>query len=464
MRRVYRLARRPAPYRSVFVPRSASEFEFEAGVQSAGHTAMRKVAKPVRMDEPRDHELSPAALYHDAHLALQRRPDAHEPGWTGAASVYDSIIAMAHGPSAGGVQAKLEVSEPDDEYEREADQVADTVMRMPAPELAEEEEEEEELELSAGAGHEIQAEAAPGGIHAPSAGAGEAIAGLKGHGQPLPTSERRFFEPRFGTDFGQVRVHADHRGDRAAQSINARAFTLGNDVAFRAGQYRPGARAGRELLAHELTHVVQQGGGGRLASHQPLTAIGRKVQRATDNDKLWKSIQDLAAKGKHKQAIWKLIRHYNMPTANLISICYDASLTSNAQTSGKIPGKSTVKIGPKPFQRGLADLVHTIRHELEHVEQRAAGMTNKNQREFEAEAVEIISKDMPEEDFKWFMSDARRCLKYWNKMSANDHKTLWNKFEEVRNKVKQRYGSASKDERLLYKPIMDGFNAVTKPK
>ncbi|MEM7427981.1 MAG: DUF4157 domain-containing protein [Pseudomonadota bacterium] len=79
-----------------------------------------------------------------------------------------------------------------------------------------------------------------------------------GSGSPLPSSERNFFEPRFGRDFSNVRVHTDQRAGGAAQAINARAFTLGNNVAFGAGQFRPGTSPGRRLLAHELTHVVQQ--------------------------------------------------------------------------------------------------------------------------------------------------------------------------------------------------------------
>jgi hypothetical protein len=74
----------------------------------------------------------------------------------------------------------------------------------------------------------------------------------------LPASERAFFEPRFGQGFHQVRVHHDERADRAARSLTARAFTLGSDIFFRSGEYRPGVAAGRHLLAHELTHVVQQ--------------------------------------------------------------------------------------------------------------------------------------------------------------------------------------------------------------
>jgi hypothetical protein len=77
----------------------------------------------------------------------------------------------------------------------------------------------------------------------------------------LPESERHFFEPRFGADFSQVRVHADGQAAEAARAVNARAFTLGRDVVFGGGEYQPRSSEGSRLLAHELTHVVQQNGG-----------------------------------------------------------------------------------------------------------------------------------------------------------------------------------------------------------
>jgi len=82
-----------------------------------------------------------------------------------------------------------------------------------------------------------------------------------GMGQPLPESERAFFEPRFGRDFSGVRVHTGGHAAELAQSVSARAYTLGNDVVFGAGEWSPGTTAGRTLLAHELAHVTQQADG-----------------------------------------------------------------------------------------------------------------------------------------------------------------------------------------------------------
>src|SRR5262249_3948444 len=77
-------------------------------------------------------------------------------------------------------------------------------------------------------------------------------------GEPLPAPTRAFFEPRFGWDFGPVRIHVGQRAAESAQAIGARAFTLGSDIVFGSGQYAPDSPEGRKLLAHELTHVVQQ--------------------------------------------------------------------------------------------------------------------------------------------------------------------------------------------------------------
>jgi hypothetical protein len=81
---------------------------------------------------------------------------------------------------------------------------------------------------------------------------------LRSPGQPLGASTRKFFEPRFGHDFSHVRVHTDARAADSARSVNAQAYTVGDELVFGDGQYAPDTNAGRRLLAHELTHVLQQ--------------------------------------------------------------------------------------------------------------------------------------------------------------------------------------------------------------
>jgi hypothetical protein len=100
-------------------------------------------------------------------------------------------------------------------------------------------------------------------------------------GSPLPETVRRFMEPRFGVDFSQVRVHADAQADELSRSIGARAFTSGRDIFFRKGELAPGGRRGAELLAHELTHVVQQSGASVAVPHghdQEVPEHGSEVE------------------------------------------------------------------------------------------------------------------------------------------------------------------------------------------
>ena len=174
------------------------------------------------------------------------------------------------------VQAKLTINQPGDRYEQEADRVADEVMRMPEPQVKRQvdpEEEEETLQtkpLAAQIAPLIQRQIEPEEeeelIQAKQSGPAPhaspalqtQIHALIGGGNPLPESVRNFFEPRFGHDFSQVRVHTDAQAAESARALDARAYTVGQDVVFEAGQYAPNATAGTKLLAHELTHVIQQ--------------------------------------------------------------------------------------------------------------------------------------------------------------------------------------------------------------
>ena len=165
-------------------------------------------------------------------------------------------------------QPKLTINQPNDSYEQEADAMAERVMRMPDNEnkqqsfftpaasyvqrkCAECEEEEKKLQRKqstkgeAEAGNELE----------------NYISKLDQGGKPLSLEARNFYEPRFGHDFSNVRLHTDTIAAKSAQSINALAYTSGNDIVFNHGQYSPRTDNGKKLLAHELTHVVQQHGG-----------------------------------------------------------------------------------------------------------------------------------------------------------------------------------------------------------
>lgn len=187
-------------------------------------------------------------------------------------------------------QAKLEVSEPGDEREQEADRVADAVMRMPEPGPGEEEEEEEEAALEAGGQEEAVLTKAEGGSTTRvDSDTATRIRSLEGGGEALPHSVRTFFEPRLGHDLSRVRVHHDPESSRLASRLRARAFTVGGDIVFAPGQYRPSSATGGRLLAHELAHVIQQGAGGhRAVQRKEAQGIsGQKKYDTPGRDVLW---------------------------------------------------------------------------------------------------------------------------------------------------------------------------------
>jgi hypothetical protein len=173
------------------------------------------------------------------------------------------------GGSPPRIQRKPTISSPGDSYEREADDVADKVMRMaePAPiapasaaierKCADCEDQEKKL---------IQTKPMPS-AHAEAGGyPGAAASAATRPGTPLSPELRAFFEPRFGQDFSKVRIHADGEASNAARTVQARAYTYGRDIVFGAGEYAPATAQGKRLLAHELTHVIQQSDGGQRNS------------------------------------------------------------------------------------------------------------------------------------------------------------------------------------------------------
>jgi hypothetical protein len=105
-------------------------------------------------------------------------------------------------------------------------------------------------------------------------GVASTIGSAKGRGDPLQNKVRSAMESGFGADFGGVRVHTDGRADALNRSLNARAFTTGNDIFFSKGQFNPESSTGRTLLAHELTHTIQQGAAPIQRQVLPLSRIG----------------------------------------------------------------------------------------------------------------------------------------------------------------------------------------------
>lgn len=181
-------------------------------------------------------------------------------GYAGSAAVDFSRITSRR------LQGKPAIGESHDRYEQEADRVADFVMqgsiqpqaspsalRQPFAQRACKKCEKELVQRKTA------------GEMTPTAPELETIDSLDGGGQPLPASERSFFEARMGHDFGQVRVHTDTHADSLARSVQARAFTYGNHIVLQSGEPLDASPGSRHLLAHELTHTIQQGASPSIA-------------------------------------------------------------------------------------------------------------------------------------------------------------------------------------------------------
>jgi hypothetical protein len=229
------------------------------------------------------------------------------------------------------IQAKLKVGKPNDTYEQEADRVADTVMRMPNPLVQRQTEEEDKAQAKPLEGaiapfvqrqaeenkeetaqtkplaieitpwvqrqaaeekkeepvqmlqrqatedkkeEPVQAKEGVDGTTDVTPELENRIQTMRGGGQSLSESSLAFFEPRFGYNFRNVRVHTDSQASEISLKLNAQAFTIGQDIFFSAGHYEPNTSKGQWLLAHELTHTVQQ-------QPQPLSTAPGSVQAST---------------------------------------------------------------------------------------------------------------------------------------------------------------------------------------
>jgi peptidoglycan hydrolase-like protein with peptidoglycan-binding domain len=191
-------------------------------------------------------------------LAQQREP-AHVPQ---ANHQMQSLLR------SGALQARLSVSQPGDPLERQADAMAERVMGGASAvtpsnaALAPAAQAPPVQRRCAACDEEAQRKEAGGTAGPASHAAGAEVTPIPGAGVPLPSDVRSYFEPRFGSDFSRVRVHTGDRADHAARALNAHAYTMRNDIVFAEGRYSPNTADGRRLLAHELTHTVQQQPGG----------------------------------------------------------------------------------------------------------------------------------------------------------------------------------------------------------
>jgi Domain of unknown function (DUF4157) len=184
--------------------------------------------------------------------------------WSGGMSLEQGIQTVQN-HLGSPIQAKLMIGQPGDKYEQEADRVAQQVVQqLNTPKVRstqletgvqrQSKPEEDELRMKP------MAMRSPNGGMDASADLENEINRNRGIGQPLDAGLQQSMGQVFGADFSGVRVHADAQSDQLNRSIQARAFTTGQDMFFRQGAYQPGSRGGQELIAHELTHVVQQNG------------------------------------------------------------------------------------------------------------------------------------------------------------------------------------------------------------
>jgi hypothetical protein len=214
------------------------------------------------------------------------------------------------------LQTKLRINAPGDEYEQEADRVAEQIMHMAEPGK------EKDASTTTVAAPLVQRK-----VSADSVGIATAPPivhdVLESPGQPLDVATLAFFEPRFGHDFSNVRVHTNVKAEQSAATVNAVAYTVGRDIVFAARQHSLSTTAGQWLLAHELVHVQQQAAGsiGQIQRSLPQTGafaqLSDQVVRAHIEDAL-------AANGNDLEAAWKYVQHQRCLPQN----CLDQNLAA----------------------------------------------------------------------------------------------------------------------------------------
>jgi hypothetical protein len=181
---------------------------------------------------------------------LQRQCACGSPSATGGSCA--ACEGKAAGAGSQGMQAKLAIGATDDPLEREADRIADQVLSGPA-----------QSSVGAGPPHIHRFTPQGGGQLEVAPASVDSV--LASSGKPLEPALRQDMEHRFGYSFSGVRVHSDAAAAHSAREVSAHAYTVGHDIVFGSGQYTPETLQGRRLIAHELTHVVQQSG-SRLGS------------------------------------------------------------------------------------------------------------------------------------------------------------------------------------------------------
>ncbi len=337
------------------------------------------------------------------------------------------------------VQAKLEATQPNDTYEQEADSMTQQVTQMPEQNFVQrkcaecEREDKEKLQRKTAANVSSVSNSSNVTV---SDAVSNSINSLQGKGTSLDANTQSFMSNRFGIDFSNVKIHTDNQAAQLNKDLNAKAFTVGNDIYFNEGQYQPNSSSGKQLLAHELTHTLQQTKGikrkiiqrachegsnpernitacaegahdvGRQAQGQPNTidaraeAIINTAQGPGSNqDKAMQVVNDIICTYMPSQVSKVRKLSYFAGESGL----HTQSVGSGSGAQGDICVGDTFLNGTT--RSGIARRVLQVAHELEHIEQYRTGLaggTNKRLREFlafyhEALADEFIgTRRMPD--------------------------------------------------------------------
>jgi hypothetical protein len=369
-----------------------------------------------------------------AQWMLQTDAEELKAGLTGSASPHfghDFSRIPIHPLAEGAIQTKSAITKPGDEYEQEADRVAEQVMRLPEPQLQRasvcregcpkcQMEElghgHERLHLErVGSGHWGQTELPPM-VHEVT----------RSSGQTLDPAVRGFMEPRFRCDFSRVRIHTDSVAASSAHAVNANAYTLGQHIVFDFGQYAPASNHGKRLLAHELAHVAQQHSGawplvarqtappppqvqgqpgsGRQHTCSELNLSALKLPRQNNNgaqffEETSKDIRFLVAAGKGqasaaKGKINQLASHIdrlNLLIADPSSKVKLVIVTEGTSEHRSLCGQPVLIIDPKEFnaQTVVHETVHGV---TDHLRQQSQGTSAQaaNAKNFLDKATDIF--------------------------------------------------------------------------
>lgn len=168
---------------------------------------------------------------------------------------------------------------------------------------------------------------------------------LRESGRPLEPAPRAFMESRFGHDFSQVRVHTNAKASESAQAVNALAYTVGQNMVFGAGKYTPETNQGRELLAHELTHTIQQKAGNSSNFTLPLS------NSSTESEKEAGEAATRIIRDQQPGAISRAAPQIARQTCTSSSICSPTGTPGSAQGFGD--SEEAREVGPRTRRRGM---------------------------------------------------------------------------------------------------------------